>query len=83
MGRLFMLLKHVSAARLQGQSSIVFVPTRRHARLTTMDILDYAAADGLPHRFLQVRRDDLFLPPSMMKHLTTQKLINLVRNRCF
>ena len=41
---------------LQNQSSIVFVPTRKHARLTAMDILGYASADGLPKRFLAVRK---------------------------
>jgi pre-mRNA-splicing helicase BRR2 len=41
---------------LQSQSSIVFVPTRKHARLTAMDILGYASADGLPKRFLAVRK---------------------------
>lgn len=32
----------------------MFVPTRKHARLTAMDILAFAAADGQPGRFLQV-----------------------------
>ena len=41
---------------MQNQSSIVFVPTRKHARLTAMDILGYASADGLPKRFLAVRK---------------------------
>lgn len=34
---------------------IIFVPTRKHARLTTLDLLMYAAADGDPARFLKVR----------------------------
>ena len=45
-----------SSACLQNQSSIVFVPTRKHARLTAMDILGYASADGLPKRFLAVHK---------------------------
>lgn len=40
--------------RLQGNSSIVFVPTRKHARLTAMDFLAFAAADGEVKRFLKV-----------------------------
>lgn len=39
---------------VQEKCSIVFVPTRKHARLTAMDILAFAAADGQPGRFLQV-----------------------------
>ena len=35
--------------------TIVFVPTRKHARLTTLDLLMYAAADGDPAKFLKVR----------------------------
>ena len=32
----------------------MFVPTRKHARLTAMDFLAFASADGKPTRFLQV-----------------------------
>lgn len=45
------LVSHATDAR----PAIVFVPTRKHARLTAMDLLAFAAADGLPTRFLQVR----------------------------
>ena len=38
-----------------GRPAIVFVPTRKHARLTAMDFLAFAAADGEPSRFLRVR----------------------------
>ena len=38
-----------------GRPAIVFVPTRKHARLTAMDFLAFAAADGEPARFLRVR----------------------------
>lgn len=44
------LVSHATDAR----PAIVFVPTRKHARLTAMDLLAFAAADGLPTRFLQV-----------------------------
>jgi pre-mRNA-splicing helicase BRR2 len=37
-----------------GEPAILFVPTRTHARLTALDLLTYAAADGQPRRFLQV-----------------------------
>jgi pre-mRNA-splicing helicase BRR2 len=30
--------------------AIVFVPTRKHVRLTAVDLLTSAAADGNPHR---------------------------------
>jgi len=39
--------------------TIVFVPTRKHARLTALDILTYAAADGKPGRFLSCAEEDL------------------------
>ena len=45
----------VSAAAAEGKPSILFVPTRKQARLTALDLLTYAAADGQPKRFLQVR----------------------------
>lgn len=38
-----------------GKPAILFVPTRKHARLTALDLLTYAAADGQPTRFLQAR----------------------------
>jgi len=38
-----------------GRPAILFVPTRKHARLTALDLLTYAAADGQPRRFLQAR----------------------------
>ncbi|KAK9842537.1 hypothetical protein WJX81_005041 [Elliptochloris bilobata] len=42
-----------------GKPAILFVPTRKHARLTALDLLTYAAADGQPKRFLQVAETDL------------------------
>eukprot|EP00210_Caulerpa_lentillifera_P005576 g5333.t1 len=38
---------------------IVFVPTRKHARLTTLDLLMHAAADGDPTKFLQCEASEL------------------------
>lgn len=49
------LVQHVA----EGAAGVLFVPTRKHARLTALDLLTFAAADGLPKRFLQVR----ILPP--------------------
>eukprot|EP00959_Pyramimonas_sp_CCMP1952_P213893 4475482-Pyramimonas_sp.AAC.2 len=39
--------------------AMVFVPTRKHARLTALDLLTYAAADGQPRRFLHCAEEDL------------------------
>lgn len=36
------------------KSAILFVPTRKQARLTALDLLTYAAADGEAEKFLQV-----------------------------
>ena len=44
----------VAAHARGGKPAILFVPTRKHARLTALDLLTYAAADGQPKRFLQV-----------------------------
>ena len=37
-----------------GKPAILFVPTRKHARLTALDLVEFAAADGLTNKFLQV-----------------------------
>lgn len=37
-----------------GKPAIVFVPTRKHARMTALDLLTHAAADGAPYKFRQV-----------------------------
>jgi pre-mRNA-splicing helicase BRR2 len=34
-----------------GQPAIVFVPTRKHARMAALDLLSHAAADGAPYKF--------------------------------
>lgn len=38
----------------EGRPAIVFVPTRKHARMTALDLLTHAAADGTPFKFRQV-----------------------------
>lgn len=42
-----------------GKPALVFVPTRKHARLTALDMLTYAAADGEPGRFRLLPEADL------------------------
>jgi pre-mRNA-splicing helicase BRR2 len=43
----------------KGEPSIVFVPTRKHAKLASLDLLTFAAADGAPNKFLACEPDDL------------------------
>ena len=38
---------------------VVFVPSRKQARLTAIDILTYAAAERAPDRFLHAGQDDI------------------------
>eukprot|EP00887_Chlorella_sp_A99_P002917 scaffold6.g2917.t1 len=42
-----------------GKPAIVFVPTRKHARMTALDLLTHAAAEGQPFRFRQAEEADL------------------------
>lgn len=49
----------ISAHAAGGKPAIVFVPSRKHARMTTLDLLTYAAADGEAHRFALSGADDL------------------------
>ncbi|GIL50154.1 hypothetical protein Vafri_6292 [Volvox africanus] len=44
--------------------ALVFVPTRKHARLAALDLLTYAAADGEPLKFCAASESDLapYLP---------------------
>lgn len=37
-----------------GKPALLFVPTRKHARLVALDVLTFAAAEGAPRKFLQV-----------------------------
>mmetsp|Transcript_3106 Transcript_3106/g.7162 ORF Transcript_3106/g.7162 Transcript_3106/m.7162 type:complete len:2217 (+) Transcript_3106:149-6799(+) len=48
----------------EGQPSIVFVPTRKHAKLAALDLLTFAAADGTPNKFLACD------PKDLERHLT-------------
>lgn len=48
-----------------GKPALVFVPTRKHARLVALDLLTFAAADGTPHKFLQVSRPSY--PPACVE----------------
>jgi len=50
------LVKHAGES---GDPAIVFVPTRKHARLAALDLLTFAASDGQPRRFLQCAEEDL------------------------
>ncbi|PSC69011.1 U5 small nuclear ribonucleo 200 kDa helicase-like [Micractinium conductrix] len=42
-----------------GQPAIVFVPTRKHAKMAALDLLTHAAADGAPHKFRQAEEADI------------------------
>lgn len=42
-----------------GEPSIVFVPTCKHAKLASLDLLTFAAADGKPKKFLACDPEDL------------------------
>lgn len=60
--RLIAMSKPVYNAVLKHSShkpAIVFVPTRKHARLTAIDMLTYAAAEGKPNRFFHADEDDI------------------------
>ena len=43
----------------KGEPAIVFVPTRKHAKLASLDLLTFAAADGKPNKFLACEPEDL------------------------
>ncbi len=46
------------AGVLRRRAALLFVPNRKQARLTAIDMLTFAAADGQPNRFLQLPADD-------------------------
>lgn len=62
---------YTCAVRMAGQLApkpvIVFVPTRKQARLTAIDMLAYAAADQKPNRFLHLPADDEDLNKALNK----------------
>lgn len=41
------------------QPAIVYVPTRKHAKLAALDLLTFASAEGTPMRFLHAEPEDL------------------------
>jgi len=43
----------------RSEPAIVFVPTRKHAKLTSLDLIAFAAAEGEPDKFVQVEESDL------------------------
>jgi len=49
----------IAAHAKDARPALVYVPTRKHARLTALDLLTFAAAEGEPARFLQVEEADL------------------------
>jgi len=46
-------------AEAEHRPAIVFVPTRKHAKLAALDLLTFASAEGAPHRFLHAAAEDL------------------------
>jgi hypothetical protein len=50
-----------------GKPAIVFVPTRKHVRLTALDLLTSAAADGAQHRCVCLKQEVVY--PCSNKHL--------------
>ncbi|VDP05372.1 unnamed protein product [Soboliphyme baturini] len=51
------LLKHGGV--LRPKPALIFVPTRKQARITAVDMLTFAAADNQPTRFLHVKKEDI------------------------
>lgn len=39
--------------------AIIFVPTRKQARLTAIDLLTFTAAEGQPNRFFHAEEEDI------------------------
>ena len=53
------------AGVLQPKPTLVFVPNRKQARLTAIDILTFASCDNQPNRFLRLPPED----PELQKAL--------------
>ncbi len=49
----------ISQHARDGQPALLFVPTRKHARMAALDLLTHAAADGAPHKFRQAQEADI------------------------
>lgn len=62
---------------------IIFVPSRKQARLTAIDLLTYTAADNQPNRFIHAEEDDIkpFLEKISDK-VTSKKTIAFKRFLC-
>lgn len=43
----------------QEKPVIIFVPSRKQARLTAIDLLTYTAADNQPNRFIHAEEEDI------------------------
>jgi activating signal cointegrator complex subunit 3 len=62
-------------AHSPSKPTLVFVSSRRQTRLTGLDLVAFAAADGLPRRFLKIEDDDELeytlakVKDSSLKHL--------------
>ena len=57
------------------RASIVFVPSRKQSKLTAVDILTYAAADGTPQRFLHCNENELEAYLEHVKDATLKETI--------
>lgn len=64
-------------ARAPRQTTIIFVPSRRQARLTALDMLTFAAADNEASKFLHLSEKDL--EPFLLK-IGDEELRNFVSN---
>ena len=42
-----------------GKPTLVFVPTRKHAKMAALDLLSHAAGDGSPSQFTSLDAEDL------------------------
>lgn len=64
----------VSSAAARGKPCLVFVPNRKHARMSALDLLTHAAADGEPARFrlAEVGREGVHAvcPPRTWSHIS-------------
>ncbi|XP_065175302.1 U5 small nuclear ribonucleoprotein 200 kDa helicase-like [Sycon ciliatum] len=64
------ILKHAPA-----EPALIFVPSRKQARLTALDIMAYVAADNKPLRFLHCEASDLKPYLSKIKDKTLHEMI--------
>lgn len=59
---------------------IIFVPSRKQARLTAIDLLTYTAADNQSNRFIHAEEDDIkpFVEKISDKVLSYKQLTSLL-----